>query len=48
MADWVDSLTKANNFVNAFVIQVSDEERELACRYMIRHNAEDLLEMLGL
>jgi hypothetical protein len=28
--------------------EVTDEQRNLARRYMIKHNAEDLLEVVGL
>ena len=48
MADWADSLSKAASYMNAPIIDITEEQIELARRYMIRHDAEDLLEMLGL
>ena len=48
MADWVDSMNRAGAFVNNPIPKLTDEDRELARRYMIRHNAEDLFGMLDL
>ena len=42
------SLDKAASVVNTTMIEITEEQIELARRYMIRHDAEDLLEMLGL
>ena len=31
-----------------YLVEPSDDDKAAARRYMIRHNAEDLLEMMGL
>ena len=48
MADWTDSLSQAASYMNSPMIEITKEQAELARRYMIKHQAEDLLEMLGL
>ena len=48
MADWVDSMNKAASYINGPIPTLTDEDKELARRFMTRHGAEDLFGMLGL
>jgi hypothetical protein len=48
MANWVDGMTKAHQFVDGLVVNVTEEDQELARRFLIKSGAEDLLGMLDL
>lgn len=45
---WKDGLQSAAMWLESTDIDVSNEDKVLARRYLIKYNAEDLIGMLGL
>ena len=45
---WKDGMQTATEWLEGISIEISDEDKALARRYLIKRNAQDLIGMLGL